>query len=115
MKQMKADVLIFFSALVVFWGVVSCHNNLPVQDSSFVKSLASGNYILPAPVGWWWKLALICNEQGKFSRDSYYMIVEDCTERPHILWKDGEPECLFLACHDEKAYAGFFLKIIKWE
>lgn len=37
------------------------------------------------------------------------------TERPHILWKDGEPECLFLACHDEDPSAGFFLKINNWK
>jgi hypothetical protein len=37
------------------------------------------------------------------------------TERPHILWKDGKPECLFLACHDELPSAGFFLKIEGWE
>jgi hypothetical protein len=37
------------------------------------------------------------------------------TERPHILWKDGKPECLFLACHDEDPSAGFFLRIKDWE
>lgn len=36
------------------------------------------------------------------------------SERPHILWKDGEPECLFLACHDDKPSAGYFLKIENW-
>jgi hypothetical protein len=37
------------------------------------------------------------------------------TERPHILWKDGKPECLFLACHDEDPSAGFFLRIGDWK
>lgn len=37
------------------------------------------------------------------------------TERPSILWKDGKPEYLFLACHDEYATAGFFLKIDNWK
>lgn len=37
------------------------------------------------------------------------------TERPHILWKDGKPECLFLACHDDDPSAGFFLKINDWK
>ncbi|WP_372776070.1 glycoside hydrolase family protein [Mangrovibacterium sp.] len=37
------------------------------------------------------------------------------SERPHILWKDGKPECLFLACHDKDPSAGFFLKINGWE
>jgi len=37
------------------------------------------------------------------------------TERPHILWKDGKPECLFLACHDKDPSAGFFLRINDWK
>ncbi len=37
------------------------------------------------------------------------------TERPHILWKAGKPECLFLACHDEYPSAGFFLNIEDWQ
>ncbi|CAH8283571.1 hypothetical protein EV196_102471 [Mariniflexile fucanivorans] len=37
------------------------------------------------------------------------------TERPNILWKNGEPECLFLACHDDDPTAGFFLKIEGWK
>ena len=37
------------------------------------------------------------------------------TERPHILWKDGEPEYLFLSCHDDDPTAGFFLKINGWK
>ena len=37
------------------------------------------------------------------------------TERPHILWKNGEPEYLFLACHDEYPSAGFYLKISDWK
>lgn len=37
------------------------------------------------------------------------------TERPNILWKDGKPECLFLACHDKNPTAGFFLRIEGWQ
>ncbi|MEX0321878.1 MAG: acetylxylan esterase [Puniceicoccaceae bacterium] len=37
------------------------------------------------------------------------------TERPHILWKNGEPEYLFLACHDDDPTAGFYLKIGDWK
>lgn len=36
------------------------------------------------------------------------------TERPHILWKNGEPEYLFLANHGSEE-AGFFLKIDNWK
>ncbi|MBP1840064.1 glycoside hydrolase family protein [Formosa algae] len=36
------------------------------------------------------------------------------SERPNILWKDGKPECLFLACHDKDPSAGYFLKIEGW-
>ncbi|TWU50604.1 Glycosyl hydrolases family 43 [Rubripirellula tenax] len=37
------------------------------------------------------------------------------SERPHILWKDGEPDYLFLACHDEDPTAGYILKIKDWK
>ncbi|ANW96107.1 hypothetical protein AXE80_07375 [Wenyingzhuangia fucanilytica] len=37
------------------------------------------------------------------------------SERPNILWKDGKPEYLFLACHDEDPTAGYFLKIQDWK
>ena len=37
------------------------------------------------------------------------------SERPSILWKDGKPECLFLACHDEDPTAGYFLRIENWD
>lgn len=36
------------------------------------------------------------------------------SERPSILWKDGKPECLFLACHDDKPSAGYFVRIKDW-
>ena len=37
------------------------------------------------------------------------------SERPSILWKNGKPECLFLACHDEDPTAGYFLRIKDWD
>ena len=37
------------------------------------------------------------------------------SERPSILWKNGVPECLFLACHDDKPTAGYFLRIKDWK
>ena len=36
------------------------------------------------------------------------------SERPHILWKSGKPEYLFLANHGSKE-AGFYLKINDWK
>ncbi|MEP4930711.1 glycoside hydrolase family protein [Haloferula sp.] len=37
------------------------------------------------------------------------------SERPSILWKDGEPEYLFLSCHDDKPSAGYYIKIDGWK
>lgn len=37
------------------------------------------------------------------------------SERPSILWRDGKPEHLFLACHDDKPSAGYFIKIKDWD
>ena len=51
-----------------------------------------------------------------YQSNSYYFDVELArTERPHILWKNGKPEYLFLACHDRDPTAGFFLKIKDWK
>jgi len=50
-----------------------------------------------------------------YNTNSYYFNQElSRSERPHILWKDGKPECLFLANHGSNA-AGFFLKINGWK
>ncbi|MBK1855506.1 glycoside hydrolase family protein [Verrucomicrobiaceae bacterium 5K15] len=37
------------------------------------------------------------------------------SERPSILWKNGEPEYLYLACHDDQPSAGYILKIDGWK
>jgi hypothetical protein len=50
-----------------------------------------------------------------YQTNSYYFNEElSRTERPHILWKDGKPEYLFLANHGSNE-AGFFLKIGDWK
>ena len=36
-------------------------------------------------------------------------------ERPHILWKDGKPEYLFISSHVRTSVAGFYVKINNWE
>ncbi len=54
-------------------------------------------------------------EVGYQTNKHYFEHALARTERPHILWKDGKPECLFLACHDEDPTAGFFLRIEGWD
>ena len=50
-----------------------------------------------------------------YQTNSFYFDEElSRTERPHILWKDGEPEYLFLTNHGSRE-AGFFLKIENWK
>lgn len=50
-----------------------------------------------------------------YNSNNYYFKEElSRTERPHILWKDGKPEYLFLANHGSNE-AGFFLKIDNWQ
>lgn len=44
----------------------------------------------------------------------YFGVKLSRSERPHILWKDGEPEYLFLANHGSHE-AGFYLKINDWQ
>ena len=36
------------------------------------------------------------------------------SERPNILWENGKPTHLYLACHDDKPSAGYVLKIKDW-
>ena len=50
-----------------------------------------------------------------YNTDAHYFGKElSRTERPHILWKDGKPEYLFLANHGSRE-AGFYLKIENWK
>lgn len=51
-----------------------------------------------------------------YNTNSFYFNQELArSERPNILWKNGKPEYLFLACHDEDPTAGYFLKIENWK
>ncbi len=52
---------------------------------------------------------------GYLTNAGYFGVQLARTERPHILWKDGEPEYLFLACHDKDPTAGFFVRINGWQ
>ena len=53
--------------------------------------------------------------QQSYNTDAHYFNTElSRTERPHILWKDGSPEYLFLANHGSNE-AGFYLKIEGWD
>ena len=54
-------------------------------------------------------------EIGYQTNEFYFGAELARTERPHILWKEGKPEYLFLACHDEDPSAGFYLKINNWK
>ena len=44
----------------------------------------------------------------------YFGVKLSRSERPHILWKDGKPEYLFLANHGSNE-AGYYLKIDDWK
>jgi hypothetical protein len=52
-------------------------------------------------------------ELGYDTDAAYFGVELSRSERPHILWKSGKPEYLFLANHGSKA-AGFYLKINDW-
>ena len=54
-------------------------------------------------------------EIGYQTNEFYFGAELARTERPHILWKNGKPEYLFLACHDNDPSAGFYLKIENWK
>jgi hypothetical protein len=53
--------------------------------------------------------------EQSYNTDAHYFGEElSRSERPHILWKDGKPEYLFLANHGSNE-AGFYLKIGDWK
>jgi hypothetical protein len=97
-----------------------------VEDRRGVKELLEGKAVpgkTDKPGGW--RPGLIYKSRDGidwgepeigFQTNEFYFGAELArTERPHILWKDGEPEYLFLACHDKDPSAGFFLKIDGWK
>jgi len=52
---------------------------------------------------------------GYLTNEKYFGDKLARSERPSILWKDGEPEYLFLSCHDDKPSAGYYLKLNNWK
>ncbi|MEN8662944.1 MAG: glycoside hydrolase family protein [Lentimonas sp.] len=52
---------------------------------------------------------------GYQTNEIYYGHELARSERPSILWKDGKPDYLYLACHDDLSTAGYILKIENWE
>ena len=51
---------------------------------------------------------------GYLTDEQYFDRELSRSERPHILWKEGKPEYLFLANHGSHE-AGYYLKINSWE
>ncbi|GAB5559001.1 MAG: hypothetical protein SynsKO_06480 [Synoicihabitans sp.] len=50
------------------------------------------------------------------TNETYFGAKLGRSERPHILWKDGKPEYLFLAClGDDDPTAGFVIDISNWD
>lgn len=97
-----------------------------VEDRMGVKNMLEGNAIprKELKAGGYRPGLLYTSKDGihwgrpevGYQSNSFYFDVELArTERPHILWKNGEPDYLFLACHDEDPSAGFVLKIKDWK
>lgn len=97
-----------------------------VEDRRGVKDMLESypdSDAIKKPGGWRPGLIYTSNDGIKwgtpqigYQTNAYYFGAELArTERPHILWKNGEPEYLFLACHDKDPSAGFYLKIEDWK
>ena len=53
---------------------------------------------------------------GYRTNETYFGAKLARSERPHILWKNGKPEYLFLAClGDDDPTAGYIINIEKWD
>ena len=94
-----------------------------VEDRMDVASLLSGKPSEKAKPGGNRPGLLFTSKDGiswerpeySYNTDAHYFKKElSRTERPHILWKDGKPEYLFLANHHSRE-AGFYLKIEGWD
>ncbi|WP_139959441.1 glycoside hydrolase family protein [Flavicella sediminum] len=94
-----------------------------VEDRKGIKDMLDGNLVKPGRPGGW-RPGLIYKsddglewerpEIGYKTNKQYFGDKLARTERPHILWKNGAPEYLFLACHDDDPSAGFYVKINDW-
>ncbi|GAA3651216.1 glycoside hydrolase family protein [Flavivirga jejuensis] len=94
-----------------------------VEDRKGVKDMLEGKRNDKNKPGGWRPGLIYKSEDGIYwgkpevgykTNEQYFGDKLARTERPHILWKNGEPEYLFLACHDEDPSAGFFVKIEGW-
>lgn len=96
-----------------------------VEDRRGVKDMLEGNPMPPSQIrSGGWRPGLIYKskdgidwgipEVGYQTNEFYFGVKLARTERPSILWKDGHPEYLFLACHDEDPTAGFYVRINDW-
>lgn len=96
---------------------------LIAEDRRGIKEMLEGNLIEPGIPGGW-RPGLIYKSKDGFdwgrpetaykTNEQYFGDELARTERPHILWKDGHPEYLFLACHDKNPTAGFYVSIDDW-
>lgn len=97
-----------------------------VEDRQGVKDLLEGNPIPAEKIkkGGYRPGLIYCSRDGidwgkpkvgYQTNEIYFGDKLARSERPSILWKDGEPEYLFLACHDDKPSAGYYIKIESWE
>ncbi|CAA6690009.1 MULTISPECIES: glycoside hydrolase family protein [unclassified Lentimonas] len=95
-----------------------------VEDRQNVKGMLEGTHLGKARPGGF-RPGLIYQSKdgidwgipkvGYQTNEIYYGHELARSERPSILWKNGKPDYLFLACHDEDSTAGYILKINGWD
>lgn len=95
-----------------------------LEDRQNVKGLLLGTKDGKARPGGWRPGLIYQSEDGidwglpkvGYQTNEHYFGHELArSERPSILWKDGKPDYLYLACHDKDPTAGYILKIEGWE
>ena len=94
-----------------------------VEDRQDVNALLAGKHTGKAKKGGWRPGLLYQSKDGLDwgmpsvayqTNEIYYGHKLARSERPSILWKDGKPDYLFLACHDDDTSAGYIMKINNW-
>ncbi|MBU2877933.1 MULTISPECIES: glycoside hydrolase family protein [Aliiglaciecola] len=95
-----------------------------LEDRQDVSALLEGKHTGDAKKGGWRPGLLYKSKDGLDwgtpseaykTNQIYYGHKLARSERPSILWKNGKPDYLYLACHDDDSSAGYILKINGWE
>ncbi len=98
-------------------GKLHIFNSIIPETGSWIRHSKIAHWVADQPEGPYTLVGdlFACDEASYQTNEIYFGHKLARSERPSILWKDGKPECLFLACHDGDPTAGYFVRINNWD